>query len=212
MTSVGQRLFILIMVFAVLCALVVSCTRGRVSEREPIHLNPNMDSQEKYKAQSEGTFFDNGSAMRMPVEGTVARGELHEDPVYFTGKDASGNFVEQQPEPVTMQSLKRGRERYDIYCAPCHGRLGNGRGIMVQYKLPPPPTFHVDSLRARPDGRIFDVITNGIRNMPSYRHQIPVKDRWAIIGYIRALQYSQNAEPGNLPKHILDSLKRGGQL
>jgi len=192
---------------ALIVVTAVSCYREKVSEREPIHLNPNMDSQPKKKPQSHSDFFRDGAAMRQPVGGTVARGDLREDSVYYTGKNASGLFVMHSPVPVTKQLVNRGRERFNIYCAPCHGRAGDGRGIMMEYKYPPPPTYHQDRIRQMPDGQIFDVITNGIRNMPSYRHQVPVADRWAIVSYLRALQRSQNATSKDVPDDVLDSLK-----
>lgn len=198
---------ILLCAIALSSLISASCYRERVSEREPIHLNPDMDNQPKYKAQSSSEFFDNGSAMRLPVVGTVARGDLREDDAYFTGKDGSGLFVSHVPTAITMASLKRGRERFDIYCAPCHGRTGEGRGIMVQYKYAPPPSYHIERIRTMPDGEIFNVISNGVRNMPGYKHQIPVDDRWAIVGYLRALQRSQNATIKDLPKGAQDSLR-----
>jgi len=185
----------------------VSCYRERVSEREPIHINPSMDSQPKNKPQSSSAFFADGAAMRRPVEGAVAKGDLREDEIYYTGKDPSGIFVAPSPLPMTRELMRRGRERFNIYCAPCHSRVGDGRGIMIEYKYVPPPTFHQERILQMPDGQIFDVITNGVRNMPSYRHQIPAPDRWAIISYLRALQRSQNATAGDVPPGILDSIR-----
>jgi hypothetical protein len=184
----------------------ISCYRERVSDREPIHINPNMDNQPKTKPQSVSGFFDDGAAMRQPVAGTVARGDLREDVVINTGKDASGMFVMHSPLPFTKRLMQRGRESFNVYCAPCHSRVGDGRGIMIEYKYPPPPSFHQERILQMPDGQVFDVITNGVRNMPSYRHQVPVPDRWAIISYLRALQRSQNATAADVPAEILDSI------
>jgi mono/diheme cytochrome c family protein len=186
---------------------LTGCYQGRPSKKPPIHVNPNMDNQPKYKAQAESKFFADGATMRIPVEGTVARGELREDVEYYTGKKANGDFVEENQRPVDMQLLKRGQERFEIYCSPCHGRVGNGQGIVVSRGMLPPPTFHSDSLRAYPDGRIFDVITNGIRNMSSYAAQIPVEDRWAIIAYVRALQRSQHATIDDVPVEKREKLQ-----
>lgn len=186
------------------------CFQGVPSRKPPIHLNPNMDKQPKYKAQEESSFFEDGATMRMPIEGTVARGELREDIVYYTGKDAAGKYVQRSPLPSTMTTLRRGQERFDIFCSPCHGRSGYGQGIVVKRGLMPPPPFHDERMRKFPDGQIFDVISNGIRNMPAYRHQIPVEDRWAIVAYFRALQRSQNASKSDLPQEILDSLNKQG--
>ena len=166
-----------------------------------------MDRQQKYRAQAYSPFFDDGATMRVPVAGTVARGELRDDDVFYRGKTAAGDFVRKGPLPVTMQLLERGQERYDIYCSPCHSRVGDGRGIMVTRGYVPPPSFHTDRIREFPDGQIFDVISNGVRNMPSYRHQIPPGDRWAIAAYLRAVQRSQKASVEDIPVELRDKVK-----
>jgi len=167
--------------------LMIGC-RGDHSTKPPIHLNPNMDSQDKFKAQSTNPFFADSSAMRLPVDGTVALNTNFSRNEYLTGKDANGNLI-QNPELLTTELINRGGERFDIYCAVCHGIKGDGQGNIIKYKYPIPPTnFHQGWLIERPDGHYFDVITNGIRTMPSYKHQIPVRDRWAIVSYVRKLQ------------------------
>lgn len=186
--------------------LIIGCYRGSPSEDPPIHLNPNMDNQPKYKAQAESYFFKDGAAMRMPVPGTVARGDLRADPVYYQGKNADGSLVLSSPEEITLELLKRGQERYNIYCAPCHDRTGAGQGIVIKKGFLPPPSLHLDRLREAPDGHLFDVIGNGIRNMPGYDHQIQVADRWAIVAYIRALQRSQNARRSDVPEELINQL------
>ncbi len=194
--------------FALTILLITSgCYRERPSNQPPIHLNPNMDSQEKYKAQSENNFFEDGSAMRPPVEGTVARGHLREDVEFYQGKNIKGDFIKKLPVDIDMELLERGQERYNIYCSPCHSRVGDGRGIMVSKGYLPPPSFHIDRIREMLDGQIYDVITNGVRNMPSYRHQINPDDRWAITAYLRALQRSQNASADDVPDEIRKDLK-----
>ncbi len=187
--------------------LFVGCTRQRPSEKPPLHLNPDMDSQPKYKAQAESEFFEDGATMRTPVAGTVARGDLRDDDIFYKGRHADGRFAEKAPVEVTRQLLNHGRERYDIYCAPCHSRVGDGRGIMVTRGYVPPPTFHSDRIRGMADGEIFDVITNGVRNMPSYRHQVNPRDRWAIIIYLRALQRSRDATIDDVPAELRESIK-----
>jgi mono/diheme cytochrome c family protein len=195
-------------VVAVLSILIISgCTQEQPSENPPVHLNPNMDDQPKYEAQEESKFFLDNSAMRMPVEGTVARGELYEDVVYYSGKDAGGKLIKVMPLPKTMATLKRGQERYNIYCSPCHASSGYGQGIVVKKGFLPPPSLHIDRLRDAEDGHLFDVISNGIRNMPSYKHQISVADRWAIVAFIRALQRSQNATIDDIPEDVRQTLK-----
>lgn len=183
------------------------CYRGRPSEKPPIHVNPNMDKQTKYTAQSKSNFFENHSAMRTPVDGTISRGNIREDTAYYQGKDKKGDFVT-QPLKVDLKLLTRGQERYNIYCTVCHGETGEGDGIITQRGLLPPPSFHEERLREKKDGYFFDIITNGKGNMQSYRHQVPVPDRWAIISYIRALQKSQSASLVDLPEIERKKLKQ----
>jgi hypothetical protein len=204
----------------VAAATLTGCSQGRPSAETPIHLNPNMDHVARYNTQSESSFYADGAAMRPPVEGTVARGKLKElsqeadvlpfgvtltGPAvgeFYTGKNAAdGSFVAHSPIPFTMDVLRRGHDRFEIFCAPCHGRAGDGQGLVVTRKvgLIPPPSYHDERLVAVGDGELFSAMTNGIRTMPSYAAQIPVADRWAIVGYIRALQNSQRATLDDLP-------------
>ena len=187
--------------------LVSGCFRGEPKREPPIHLNPNMFEQPKYKAQSESKFFADGATMRAPVAGTVAFEGLHEDDAYYRGRDDIDSLIAKMPVKVTSELIHRGQERFNIYCSPCHGRTGDGQGIMVTRGYLPPPTYHQDRLRNAPDGYIFDVISNGIRNMPSYKEQIPVSDRWAIVSYVRALQRSQNAGINDIPVELRGSVK-----
>jgi len=184
-----------------------ACKRGAVSEKPPIHLNPNMDNQPKYKAQAESRFFADGAVNRQPVPGTVASDGYHKDTAYFYGKTSAGGFVDKAPVSYTKKRLLRGQERFNIYCAPCHSRAGDGKGIVAQRGFLPPPSFHQEKYRNYPDGRIFDVISNGFRNMPSYKQQIPVADRWAIVGYVRVLQRSQHATVKDIPKKMRNQIK-----
>lgn len=194
-------------IILVMALVVTSCYRGKPSEDPPIHLNPNMDSQPKYEAQEESEFFENKMTMRPPVAGTVARGDLREDDAYYRGKNADGSLFARMPVDITMDLLQRGKERYNIYCSPCHDQTGSGKGIIIKKGFLPPPSMHLDRLRQSPDGHFYDVISNGIRNMPSYKHQIPVADRWAIVAYVRALQRSQNAKASDVPEEIREELK-----
>lgn len=202
-TTISTALFLIAMIHLFL----LGCTRGRPSEQPPIHLNPNMDYQEKYVPQGPSRFFADGMAMRLPVAGTVARGELFEDRAYYYGRDEIDSLIATLPVSVTMELLQRGQERYNIYCSPCHSRTGDGQGIVVKRGMIPPPTFHEERLRRLPDGYIYDVISNGIRNMPSYRHQISVADRWAIVAYFRALQRSHNATIDDVPVEMRNQLR-----
>jgi len=205
-TTIISRLVAMIAIAGV-AAFMMGCVRGTPHESPPIHMNPNMDHQEKYLPQSESRFFADGSAMRPPVPGTVARGEYHEDTEYYRGRDAIDSLISRIPVPITLDLMKRGQDRFDIYCAPCHGRTGDGRGIVVQRGYLPPPSYTDPRLLAAPDGYIFDVITNGVRNMPSYRAQVPVPDRWAIVAYVRALQKSRTATINEVPAEERQKLK-----
>lgn len=129
---------------------------------------------------------------------TVARGHLNEDAVFYTGKIGT-NLVETFPFPITREVLERGRERFDIYCAPCHGRTGDGNGMIVQRGFPPPPSYHIDRLRQAPVGHFFDVITQGYGIMYPYAERVEPADRWAIAAYIRVLQKSQDAKLADVP-------------
>ena len=198
-------------VLALIAALLLAtgCGRGRPSHRPPVHFNPDMDRQAKYSPQGSSAFFADSAAMRMPPAGTVAQGQDRADQVFYSGKDRSGNYTTANPAGMTMETLKRGRERYDIYCSVCHSRVGDGRGIMITRGYVPPPSFHQDYLREKPDGYLFDVITNGVRNMPAYAHQIPVADRWAIIAYLRTLQRSRNGTINDIPQELRDKIAPG---
>lgn len=201
----------LIKITVILLAVVMiaGCGRGRTSSKPPVHLNPNMDTQQKIKPFRESNFFADGMGMRQPVEGTIAKGDLRENTEFYTGKNENGEFLKNSPVVVDNKILDRGMERYNIYCSPCHGQVGDGKGIITKYAYPIPPTnLHDPRIRSVEDGYLYDVITNGIRNMPAYNHQIPVSDRWAIVGYIRSLQLSQKAINNNLPENHSAGISR----
>jgi len=160
----------------------------------------DMQDQPKYKPQRGSEFFADGRAGRPEVEGTVARGTLNEDTAFYTGKDAKGEDIAEFPLKIDKALLLRGQQRYDIYCAPCHGRIGNGLGMIVRRGFKQPPSYHIDRLRTAPVGHYYDVITNGYGAMLNYSAQVQPRDRWAIVAYIRALQYSQNAPLAELPQ------------
>ena len=175
----------------VVCCSVVAlsgCARGCTSSRPPIHLNPSMDDQPKVLPQQASAFFYNGAAMREPVPGTIAIGGLKEDTPFYTGKGADGQFIAAIPHPIDAAGLERGRQRYTIYCLPCHDARGDGRGILFQRGNVPTATFHQEKVLKYADGQIFDVITNGSGLMGSYRWAITPADRWAIVAYVRDLQ------------------------
>ena len=159
----------------------------------------DMHDQPRFKPLAESDFYADLRSSRLPVEGTVARGQLHDDTYFHTGKIGNnpGDFM---PFPVTEEVLTRGRERFDIYCAPCHSRLGDGNGFIPSRGFPrKPPSYHIERLRKAPLGYFYDVISNGFGLMLDYSAQIPPRDRWCIVAYIRALQLSQNATMAEVP-------------
>jgi mono/diheme cytochrome c family protein len=158
----------------------------------------DMHDQPRFKPLAQSDFYADLRSARMPVEGTVARGQLHEDTYFYTGK-IGNNPGDYMPFPVTADTLARGRERYNIYCAPCHSRIGDGNGMIVQRGFKKPPSYHSARLRQAPLGYLFDVMTNGFGAMPDYAAQISPQDRWNIVAYIKALQLSQGAAMSDIP-------------
>ncbi len=158
-----------------------------------------MYDQAKVKPLSEGEFFANGQNARPIPPDTVARGFLREDKAMYAGLGPDGKFVKDLPLPLTRQLMERGHERFDIFCSPCHGKQGNGLGMIVERGFKQPNSFHPDRLREQPIGYFFDVMTHGFGAMQDYASQVPVADRWAIAAYIRALQLSQNATVDDVP-------------
>jgi hypothetical protein len=158
----------------------------------------DMHDQPRFKPLAESDFYADLRSARLPVDGTVARGQLHEDSYFYSGK-LGNNPGDYMPFPVTEEVLARGRERFNIYCAPCHSRLGDGNGMIVQRGFRAPPSYHTERLRKAPLGYFFDVMTNGFGAMPEYAAQIPPRDRWTIVAYIRALQLAEEATMGDVP-------------
>jgi hypothetical protein len=159
----------------------------------------DMHDQPKYQPFERNPFFADQRASRPLVPGVVARGHLDADRTFYAGVSGSA-LVATNPVPITRDLLLRGQQRYDIYCSPCHDRVGAGEGMIVLRGYKQPPSFHSDRLRSLPDGYFFQVMTNGFGTMPSYAPQVPASDRWAIVAYIRALQYSQHATLADVPE------------
>jgi len=153
----------------------------------------DMHDQPKLKPYARSEFFSDQRGSRQAVAGTVARGQLREDLLAFTGKQ-DGRFAQELPFPLTLQVLERGQQRFSIYCTPCHGQTGRGDGIVVRRGLRKPTSFHDARLRGEPVGYYFDVMTSGFGAMPDYAGQVTVRDRWAIAAYVKALQLSQHAD------------------
>jgi hypothetical protein len=166
----------------------------------------DMNDQAKYKPLGASDFFADGRASRPPVPGTIPRGYLRDDAHLYTGR-VDGVLVNTFPFPMDLKALKRGQERYNIYCTPCHDGVGNGNGMIVRRGYKQPPSLHIDRLRDAPAGHFYDVITNGLGGMPDYAAQIPVEDRWKIVAYVRALQLSQRASPADVPPDKLREMQ-----
>jgi mono/diheme cytochrome c family protein len=203
-----------------LCLSALVGCRGEPSRKPPVHPNQNMDLQDKYKPQRESSFFEDKRAMRKPVEGAVGSDflkvaygvtkggvashddrYLQEDDAYWRGLDASGQPIAALPAQVKADKafMERGQQRYNIFCAPCHGLTGYGDGVVKSVGKINVPSYHQDYMREYAAGHIFGVISNGSASqlMKGYKHQIPVEDRWAVVAYVRALQRSQYGEPGD---------------
>ena len=158
----------------------------------------DMHDAPRYEAFESSAFFADGRASRSAPAGTVARGWLKSDDAFYTGK-VNGQFVEQFPFAIAREDLARGQARFNIYCTPCHGRLGDGQGMVVQRGLRQAASFHQDRLRQETVGYLYDVVTNGFGAMQGYAEQVPARDRWLIVAYVRALQLSQHAPVTDVP-------------
>jgi mono/diheme cytochrome c family protein len=192
---------------------LVARDRASPSPRPRVQVVPDMDSQPKFKTQKANPLFADGRAMRPPADGAVARGQAALDDRLERGREGD-DWVADLPVPVTAALLERGRERYAVFCAPCHGLSGYGDGMVARRAdrlqegtWSPPSSLHDATVRGRPAGHLFNSITNGIRTMPAYGPQMPVPDRWAVVAYVRALQRSQNAGVADVPAEQLPSLR-----
>jgi hypothetical protein len=176
----------------------------------------DMQDQPKYKYERGSDFFADGRSARPELDGTIARGSLNEDVAYYEGKgapdkDGIPQDIDTFPLVVNRALILRGQQRFDAFCSPCHGRIGNGLGMIVRRGFKQPPSYHIDRLRNAPVGHFYDVITNGYGAMLNYAQQIDVRDRWAIVAYIRVLQYSQNANLNDLPTEARNKVPAIGQ-
>ena len=172
--------------------VVVLLALGAAACRQDMHDAP------RYKPLAASDFFADGRASRNPPAGTVARGWLRADEALYTGR-ANGELLAEFPFPISATDMQRGRDRYNIYCTPCHGILGDGQGMVVQRGLRRAASYHQDRLRDEKVGYFYDVVTNGFGAMQGYAEQIPVRDRWLIVAYVRALQLSQHATMAEVP-------------
>ncbi|MCI5071452.1 cytochrome c [bacterium] len=183
-------------VLLIISAVLSSCLRGQPSEKPPFHVFLDMDDQPKYQAFEKNDFFDDGSAMRKPVTGT--REFMQKDWAAVNGNN---------PLKADKETLLMGQERYNIYCSPCHGMVGDGKGIVAKrgakFGYVAPSSLHDALIKEKNDAHYFDVITNGIRNMGPYGSRTNAQERWAIVHYVRALQLSQDAPSKNVPEKYL---------
>src|SRR6185369_5843091 len=205
-----MRYFILIFVVCAVAIVGIAGKRGTLSRKPPIYIFPDMKRQLKLRPQTPNGFFANGLSSQLAPAGTVARGRPlqvgdkvvypFEDSPVFSGRVAgSTNFVEVNPYPITAQLLRRGQERFNIYCSPCHGRQGDGMGITKKLGMATVKSLHEPAVVKETDGEIFTVITNGRNTMGPYGPNVPAEDRWAIIAYVRALQLSHLASVDDVP-------------
>lgn len=187
--------------FLVVLTVGVLGFRGTTSTRPPLEVFPDMDRQPKYQPQGTSAFFADGRADRPVPAGTVRRGDLRADSALHTGRNAEGEWVSGFPGELTVDHrfMQRGRERYDIYCAPCHGTVGDGRGIVAEYGWGLPANLHQDVFRQQPEGQLYDTITNGRNTMFPYGDKLDVQDRWAVVAYVRALQRAQQGDVNDVP-------------
>jgi mono/diheme cytochrome c family protein len=169
----------------------------------------DMKDQPHHEPLEKSTFFPDDRSSRPLVEGTVARGHLQADDRIYRGVGADGKFVQDIPVPVDAAVLARGKNRFEIYCTPCHGRRGDGQGMVVQRGYMHPPSYHTDRLRSVPDGYIYDVISHGFGKMSSYAAQVRPLDRWAIVAYVRTLQLSQYSDLASVDPAIRARLMKG---
>jgi len=195
----------IVTIFVVVALVSVLGFRGTKFTAPPLDVFPEwafpgMKYQPKYRAQGESAFFADGRADRTPVAHTVARGMLRDDDALYLGKDAAGAFVRGFPSAVKVdvKFVERGRDRYAIYCQPCHGGLGDGNGVTKRYGMGATPSYHDDRLRSMAEGELYNTITNGKNTMLPYADKLAPEDRWAVVAYVRALQRAQQGKPGDV--------------
>jgi mono/diheme cytochrome c family protein len=204
--------------FLVVLTLSVMGYRGALSTRPPVEIWPDMDHQAKYKPQAESKFFADGRADRPIPAGTVPYGRssqaadaayLRADDARYAGKQADGSFVRGFPAGLAVNEtfLRRGQDRYQIYCAPCHGALGDGNGITKSYGMVATPTYHDDRLRTMPEGELYNTVANGKNTMLGYADKLSPDDRWAVVAYVRALQRAAHATIDDVPLEQRGGLK-----
>lgn len=194
-----MRYVYVIFILLVITAVSILGFRGTPFKKPPLEIFPDMDHQPKYKPQSPSLFFADGRTDRPVPPHTVPRGGLIEDVHLATGMTESGEFAAGFPMEVTADLLQRGQDRYEIFCTPCHGSLGDGNGITKQYGMAATPTYHDDRLRDMSEGEIYNTITHGKNLMGRYGDKLSVSDRWAVVSYVRVLQRAAQGTVDDVP-------------
>jgi mono/diheme cytochrome c family protein len=203
-----MRYFFIFLLLSVVAVVSFAGFRGTLSRRPPLEVFPDMKRQPKLRPQKPSALFEDRRDSRLSVLGTIPLGTLLEDNPVATGRvPGTTNFVETNPLPVTAELLALGRERYTIYCAPCHNPVGDGNGIITKYGLLKAGNYHEPRLVRAPDGELFNTITAGKNQMASYASQVSITNRWAIIAYIRALERARLGRLEDVPADTRASLK-----
>lgn len=194
---------------AVATVVGVAGFRGAKSQKPPLEVFPDMDRQPKLRPQTTAGFggFADGLSSRLPVTGTVARGSGFETGPLNTGKNADGSWADANPVPVTLELLRTGRERYTIYCAPCHSPAGDGKGVTTRFGMAAVANLHDERLVKMADGEIFNTITHGKNLMGPYADKLAPAQRWAVVAYVRALQLSRLGRKEDIPAEVKAQLK-----
>jgi mono/diheme cytochrome c family protein len=214
-----MRYFLILFTVAVVLVVAIAGTRGSLSRRSPIEIFPDMDRQLKLRPQTPNGFFANGRSSQLHVPGTIARslpiqtttGDVYpyeDHPVNTALVTGTTNFVELNPLPVDFELLNRGRERFVIHCAPCHGALGDGNGITKKYGMAVVGNLHDKRMVLMPDGEIFNTLSWGKGLMQGYAGQIDLEDRWAIVAYVRALQLARLGSSNDVPATAQAALRK----
>lgn len=204
-----MRYFLLTMALVVVAVLSIAGIRGGLSRRPPLEVFPDMKRQPKLRPQKPSAFFQGQSTSRLPIAGTVSHDALLEDNPVATGRIAgTTNFVETNPLPFNEVLLARGRQRFTVYCSPCHSAAGDGNGITTKYGMLRTGNYHEARIVRMPDGEIFNTITHGKNLMLPYASQVSVTDRWAIIAYIRALERTRLGDTNDVPAEKRVALKK----
>jgi mono/diheme cytochrome c family protein len=204
-----MRYFLLIFGLSVVLVMGIAGKRGSLSRREPIEIFPDMNRQPKLRPQNTDAFFADGKSSRMPIPGTIARGDRYEDLPVNTGRiPGTTNFIDAIPVDVTEKLIARGQQRFTINCSPCHGAQGDGNGITKKYGMAVVANLHDKRIVELKDGEIFNTITYGKGLMGPYGPNVTVEDRWAVIAYLRALQLSQLGTVDDVPEQMRSTLKK----